>query len=385
MKHDRIVFWQGNPSPHQAPWIRALADISSAQMVTGVFNDDLTRHRLDLGWHPPDYGKAQVLISPDRPTIERLVSGYPERTVHVFSGGHNAKLNSAIRKALSAGSLVGILSEGRDWRRLTGLLRQGHSIFNERSLQDKISFVLALGNLAARWYGMCGYVEEQIFPFCYVVDSVETAPRNRPKASKVTLSFVGQLIKRKRVDLLLYALSKIEAKHWLLRVIGDGKERHSLEKLVRRLGLDGMVYFTGILDNTTARCELTKSDIFVLPSQWDGWGAVVNEAMMSGVPVICSDHCGAGDLIHNGFNGEQFRCDSLESLTNVLERWVSKGPLSETKREQIRTWSRCIEGEAVARYFLEIIEYIENGSGRRPEAPWIAGMPADHQTFLQAD
>src|SRR5208283_1433790 len=66
---------------------------------------------------------------------------------------------------------------------------------------------------------------------------------------------------------------------------------------------------------------------------------------------ICSDSCGAADLIHNGFNGKVFRCDSLKSLTGVLEEWISKGPLNDKRMRQIISWSRCVEGEAVARYF----------------------------------
>src|SRR5208283_5061000 len=189
------------------------------------------------------------------------------------------------------------------------------------------------------------YLQERIFPFCYVVESHGAASIDCSNMPGVTLCFVGQLIKRKRVDLLIHSLHRMNSRDWFLRVIGNGKERSGLEKLVNCLGLANMIDFTGVLDNMSARKQLAKSDLFVLPSRWDGWGAVVNEALMCGVPVICSDYCGAADLIHNGFNGELFRCDSLESLTDSLEKWTSKGPLNDSRRERIRSWSRCIEGE----------------------------------------
>jgi glycosyltransferase involved in cell wall biosynthesis len=379
MRHNHIVFWQENPSPHQAPWIRELAEIFTDGHVTGVFRGNLTSERVALGWLPPDYGKARVLISPDLSTVDKLLQDEPDRTVHVFSSMvHNAGLNTAIRRALSTKALVGILSEGRDWRGIIGLARRGHSIFNERSVRDQVSFVLAIGHLAAKWYRTCGYPQEKIFSFCYVVESHRAEPMDRASTPGVTLCFIGQLIKRKRADLLIRSLSGMNSQEWFLRIIGDGEERFSLEKLVNCLGLSKTIDFTGVLENSSARRQLAKSDLFILPSRWDGWGAVVNEALMCGVPVMCSDYCGAADLIHRGFNGELFRCDSLESLTNLLQKRISEGPLSDSKREGIRSWSRCIEGEAVARYFLEIIGYIENGGGRRPQAPWIAGMPADY-------
>jgi glycosyltransferase involved in cell wall biosynthesis len=92
---------------------------------------------------------------------------------------------------------------------------------------------------------------------------------------------------------------------------------------------------------------------------------------MSGVPVICSDYCGAADMIHDGFNGELFQCDCLESLAGALEKWVSRGPLTDQKREEIRAWSECINGGAVAGYFLEILEYIDRAVVARPQAPWM--------------
>lgn len=94
---------------------------------------------------------------------------------------------------------------------------------------------------------------------------------------------------------------------------------------------------------------------------------------MSGVPVICSDYLGAADLVVPGLNGELFKCDSLDSLTQVLNRWIVKGPLPVSEREKIQAWSRCTEGEAVARYFIQIMDYLEGIRSERPKAPWLSG------------
>jgi glycosyltransferase involved in cell wall biosynthesis len=266
--------------------------------------------------------------------------------------------------------MVGILSEGRDWRRLPGVLRQVHSQLNEGKYRRMVRFVLALGHLAAKWYEICGYSQEQVFPFCYVVESEAAMPRDHSNSSQVNLSFVGQLIERKRVDLLIRGLSKVKSENWHLHVIGDGKKRFALEKLVHDLHLSGMIDFAGVLENKMVRLKLADSDVFVLPSNWDGWGAVVNEALMTGVPVICSDFCGASDLIRPGFNGELFKCGSVDSLAAVLDKWISGGPLDLPARRKIQSWSRSIEGEAVARYFIQIIDYLEGTRSERPQAPW---------------
>ena len=365
------MFWQESPSPHQAPWIRCLPEIWPDVTVVGVFRSRLADKRISLGWHLPDYGKMRVLLSPGRLILEDLLLDDPGGTIHIFSGGENARLNSAIKEALLAGSLVGILSEGRDWRRLQGILRQGHSLLNERIYRKRVHFVLAMGHLATRWYQTCGFNQEQIFPFCYVVEKSETASQGRSNSSLVNLSFVGQLIRRKRVDLLVNSLYRIKSKNWNLRIIGDGKERLAIEKLVQRRQLTKLIDMTGVLDNSAVRTQLALSDVVVLPSQWDGWGAVVNESLMSGVPVICSDFCGASDLILPKFNGDLFESCSVDSLAEVLEEWISMGPLNAPARERIFNWSRCIEGKTVAGYFIEIIDYLQGTRSERPKAPWL--------------
>ncbi|MGA2227995.1 MAG: glycosyltransferase [Syntrophobacteraceae bacterium] len=371
MNCSRIVFWQEMPSPHQAPWIRALASLLPDRQVIGVFQKDVAPFRLAMGWSQPDYGQAQVFISPGRSTIEALLHSDCERTVHVFSGiVHNSVLDAAFRQVLSSRARVGILSEGRDWRGAKGMLRQAHSFFHERSYRRRVDFILALGRVGTRWFTKCGYDPAKLFPFCYVVED-HRGTDNQSHTKGVSITSVGRLISLKRIDLLLKAVAKVSSPEWTLKIIGEGEQHPFLEEMAERFRLQKKVVFRGSMPNLQVRQELALADIFVFTSRADGWGAVVNEALMSGVPVICSDYCGAADLIHSGFNGELFRCDSLESLTDTLQKWISKGPLSDAKREEIRSWSRCIEGEAVARYFLEIIGYFENGGGRRPRAPWI--------------
>ena len=69
-------------------------------------------------------------------------------------------------------------------------------------------------------------------------------------------------------------------------------------------------------------------------------------------------------------NGEIFEYGSAESLVDALERWIDKGPLSASSRTDIMRWSECIEGEAIARYFLQIMRFIDRKNGERPRPPW---------------
>lgn len=369
MRFEQVIFWQVNPSPHQAPWIRALAERTPALRITGVFQAELSKSRLELGWSPPDYGETSVMIAPEESTIRQLLASDPEKTVHIFTGVlYNRNLRRLYRRVVASGPTVGILSEGRDWRGWRGGLRRIHAMVHEK--HHRQSFVLAIGRAGVDWHVRSGFCPSRIFPFCYAVEIPEGPAGAIRENSAVRLIAIGQCIRRKRFDMLIEALARLSATKWELRIVGDGVTRPSLEMLARRHGLEGKVTFSGVMGNRQVMEELWRSDLLVLPSHWDGWGAAVSEALMCGVPAICSDFCGAMDLIRPGFNGDIFHCDSPESLHGVLERWIERGPLSVSRREEIRDWSRCIHGSSVAQYFLETLRFLDEETRPRPVVPW---------------
>jgi glycosyltransferase involved in cell wall biosynthesis len=365
------------PSPHNAPWIRALAEKVPDCEVVAVFQTELTVDRLSLGWTQPDYGKVQVLVAPDIATIDNLLNKDSNRVVNVVSSfASNRMLRMIINRLLRSKTLLGIGSEGRDPRGWKGGLRRIHALFHETRYQKRVNFVLAVGHLATKWYMRCGYDPAKIFPFCYVAEANKVDDLKVNLANEnITLTSVGQLIPRKRFDLLLSTLARIPGDHWKLKIIGDGVERLALEKMVKSLGMQNKTIFMGVLNNQRVRKELATTDIFLLCSRWDGWGTVVNEALMNGVPVICSDYCGASDLIRPGFNGDLFKCDSIYSLEQVINKWISKGPLKPELREKIRCWSRFIEADSVSEYFLEIINHLTPDTSRKPKIPWFDLKP----------
>jgi phosphatidylinositol alpha-1,6-mannosyltransferase len=155
--------------------------------------------------------------------------------------------------------------------------------------------------------------------------------------------------------------------------VGDGEGRSTWERLASRLQISDHVTFAGVLPNTEAKAILGRLDLFVLPSRFDGWGAVVNEALMQGVPVLCSDRCGARDLLSESWRGEVFKANSVDSLRDVLSTWIGCGKRTPELTERIKNWSRCIEGESLADYFAKVLGHVYSGAPR-PMAPWLCNI-----------
>jgi N-acetylglucosaminyldiphosphoundecaprenol N-acetyl-beta-D-mannosaminyltransferase len=110
--------------------------------------------------------------------------------------------------------------------------------------------------------------------------------------------FSGRLVDWKRVDLLIAAFKVVTLSHpACLMIIGEGPMRSDLESQVEELGLAEVVRFSGWLSQSESSAILARSDVFVLPSIYESGGAVLLEAMASGLPVIASKWGGPTDYI----------------------------------------------------------------------------------------
>lgn len=324
-----------------------------------------------MGWESPDYGQSSVYIDPSEGIVNSLLREKAETSIHIFSSlTSNRAINKTFRRAARMRLVLGVLSEGRDWRGVKGKLRQGHSCSHERSWVKHVSFVLAIGSVGERWYRDCGFPQSRILPFCYVVDCWPSAEMRSVRSENVQLIYAGQIIERKNLHLLFKALASLPMGNWRLQVIGDGPEKNSLIRYASLVGIGNKVDFFEFLPNEEVQNRIHASDLLVLPSRWDGWGAVANEALMRGVPVLCSDFCGASELIIQDFNGDVFACNSLDSLVNTLMKWISRGKLDEKRKEQIQSWSKRIHGHAVARYFIDSMKFVEGSLNEMPTPPW---------------
>src|SRR5207237_833514 len=100
-----------------------------------------------------------------------------------------------------------------------------------------------------------------------------------------------------------------------LLFVGDGPLRPELEARAKKLA-NGDVRFLGFCNQSELPALYDLCDVFVLPSHFEPWGLVVNEAMNAGKPVIVSDQVGAApDLVKSGQNGFIFRAGDTKDLT----------------------------------------------------------------------
>lgn len=131
--------------------------------------------------------------------------------------------------------------------------------------------------------------------------------------------YVGRLVKVKGLDKLLNAFSKTECNNYKLVLIGEGEERSSLESQILELKLEEKVMMPGFFDGIDLYAWYDMANFLILPSIYEPFGAVVNEALSFGCPVIASKYIGALEFIDNDKNGYVFDPLNNEEFIKVLD------------------------------------------------------------------
>lgn len=136
----------------------------------------------------------------------------------------------------------------------------------------------------------------------------------------VRIVTVGRLSSPKKINLIIQALSKPCFKNlkWELTIVGTGPLEKELKELNEKVKLADRIHFVGQKSHDEV-CEiLSKSDFFVLASQYETFGVVFVEAMSFGLPVI-GTKCGGPEIIINKNNGLLVPNDDVNAMADALK------------------------------------------------------------------
>ncbi|WP_158847897.1 glycosyltransferase [Algibacter sp. L1A34] len=140
--------------------------------------------------------------------------------------------------------------------------------------------------------------------------------------SKIIL-YTGRLEKVKGLDLLLEAFAKSYNDNFKLVLVGDGSEKENLKGTCKKLNIEDKVVFAGFYSGKNLYAWYDLADFYILPSRFEPFGAVVNEALVFGCPIMASKYIGAVDFV-NQFNGLLFdplnENEFVESLNLFFKR-----------------------------------------------------------------
>lgn len=193
----------------------------------------------------------------------------------------------------------------------------------------------------------------------------DRAPAARGSGSRdVALLCVASVVPRKRHERLVLALDSIPERNWRLTCAGsldrDPATSARLRTMVEALGLSERITFVGEENEEGLAMLYDASDVFVLPSEYEGYGMALAEALARALPVIATPTGGAVDLIGRGADaaGILVEAGNRQELQRALSRIIGDreerrrlAAAAKRRRDQIPTWHDTCERivEALAR------------------------------------
>lgn len=318
----KFVFWQNMISPHQSFLIKELANHHEVILAVEIISENW---RLEQGWKLPDMGNIRIIELIDENTSEKLIEdtkGY----IHLFSGIVRYKsLVKPFKKVLGK-EIVGVISEAPIQMGFKTIFRRILYKYLSIKYGHKINHIFAIGEIGVQWFQRSGFNQKIIHQFQYTVEipsdiqnKICDSYSERPMITNFI--FIGQITERKGVDKLIISLSKLTDLDWRLHVIGNGPYMEVINKLIGLSGLSERVMILGSMANNEAMQYLLENgDYLVLPSRFDGWGAVINEALLRGVKVVTNNKCGASCIVINDKMGEVYKESEDKGLQNALRR-----------------------------------------------------------------
>ncbi len=339
----KFVFWQNVISIHQSAFIKALANKYD---VTLIAAEDITEQRKADGWSIPDMGAAKVLVAPSQTKIEELLS--QKDTKQVFSGIDAFPMVYAVfKQAITEGCDISVMMEPYQWQGLKGFMRRCKYAFHALRYSKYIKHIFATGDLGVKAFRKAGFPAKKLHQWGYFTE--QNVANTTSQNSKPKLIFVGSIDKRKNILALVDAANKCQELYDEFLIIGGGPLETELKEAIRK---NNKIHYLGRVHNEAVAPLIASCDLLVLPSLFDGWGAVVNEALSQGTRVLCSDNCGAASLLDGSSRGGVFNLNDKESLATELKKWLSEEPLSVEDRKEIAIWSsKAISGSVASQYF----------------------------------
>lgn len=239
-----------------------------------------------------------------------------------------------------------------------------------RFLNHRRVTLMAIGIGAAEDYRGLGARRWPVYRFGFTVNRNHNAPVEIVRTYQAPLRCisVGALVERKRVGDLVAAVEILEKAGANIEVdiYGDGSLRPVISEHIINAGLQEIVTLQGVVTHANLFKVLPNYDCLVLCSSYDGWGAVVNEAMQAGLTVILAQGVRAAQLIVPPLTGFLYPTGDVAALALALQKLSEEEEVLLAYRRNALAAIVDYFPEVLAKRFASIME-ARNKGGEVPE------------------
>lgn len=375
----KLAYLVSHPIQYQAPLLRAIAKTTDIDLKVLFMSDFSTKSFKDEGfgtrieWDVPLLEGYEHLMLPykGKPLPVRGTNPWHTGIRGILKQGgfdalwvHGYYHPTHLRFLMAAKSL-GIKTMMRAESQIasaegTGIKRKVKEAFIRR-IFSQIDAFLTIGTQNRNYYLTYGVPESKLFSVPYAVDNeffqakVAAARPHREKLrselgldpARPIILYASKLTARKRAGDLLKAYAKLspdgkaEPRPYLL-IIGDGDQRSALEAWAGKLNWPA-IRFLGFKNQTDLPAYFDLCDVFVLASEREPWGLIVNEVMNAAKPVIVTKEIGsAADLVIPNETGIAIDTGDIGQLSSALDTLTQNRDLAarmgQKAFERVNSW-----------------------------------------------
>jgi len=346
---------------HFTPFLDALAQIEGVEIKVGLLNP-LAKFRPGYDWDVYLSSDTYIRIY-ENPKL--LTSEFLRKYHYIgFLGlvGESILYRTALRALYFTNAQVLVFSEG--WKQKSGFSNFSRKLALLPFNRKKVS-LFAVGANAYDDYKNLGMTKWKAYRFGFTVfPPVKERHYQVQINEEVKFLYIGQLIERKRILDLIEAFERCANRNdkVSLSIYGTGKQEEAAKELVNKLKINNKVAFWGFIPSKELYSKLGNYDCLVLPSQYDGWGAVVNEAMQNGLAVIVSDGVRARQIVQEGENGFHFPVGKIEVLAHKMHLLVANREMLYSFKSKSSELIIDYYPESLAKKVYQLLEAKINGS-----------------------
>ena len=382
----KIFYWVESLNHQQLDTWDFIEELSG-EPVTYIITHIENQTRKQQGWPKKDVSNKNVVLLDKKEwfvNARRLINNNKE-AIHVFYGFWSERrwfplilysLKQGVKLAILQEpyneSCVGYYREELKYiSKLKKLLRpflykKAASLINKYSADKKRPCIFPISLIAYQQFIKAGFDKDSLFPFGYFIHRLKPYPPSEVEHSSLRLVFVGSLLKRKGLDVAIDAINILadNGVKVTLDVYGPGDPKLYISDNSE------LVIYKGVIPTEQAQMVIANYDALLLPSRHDGWGLVVNEALLQGIPAIVSDKVGAKCLIERSGAGLIFRNEDTYQLSKILAELSGDPALLKEMRHSAEIVGYQILPQNGAQYLLNVVNFYFYFSGVKPEAIW---------------
>lgn len=373
--YHKLLFWRNQPIDVDLVFYKELKEMWENEVLFVSFGDyDASRKQYGFS----DNDLNQVIIDKNSEAILDQILQRQEEYIHFFPGFRGTSSKILRKLAKKKNNIICIIAERPNdhvgsWREhLKGFASKALYRYFAKRYAKKISIFYCMGKSAMNCYIDWGFRRNTVHNFMYCCENTGHISLQDKKEKRIQPHFVyvGRMSRGyKGVDLLIKALESEPLNGIHFDFVGGHGD--ALDDVKHLAELKSNINYLGTWPANEVVERLRKYDVCVIPSRYDGWNLLANQAILAGVAVVITDNCGSDELVDKGKAGLVIEHGSVESLITAIEYISNHADRIEEFKEHSMCYRENIEPAIVAEYFVNVIKKEVYGEVFEVKCPWL--------------